>query len=73
MSKSIILLLLVIAGSILIIFNVAMYFLNSFEYTLTHDGTNPDNILQNKIGYVYLGFGFILLGIILKYFIIIKK
>ncbi|CAD7798939.1 hypothetical protein CHRY9390_00410 [Chryseobacterium aquaeductus] len=68
MLKSSIIFLLIFCGILVIIYQIATYFLDSFQYTLSHDGENPEDYFSTRCVYVGLGFGLIVLAFSLKYF-----
>jgi len=68
MTKSVLVFLLIFCGSVVVICQTATYFLDSFQYTMTHDGENPENYFPTRLKYVGVGFGVIIVGLFLKYF-----
>jgi len=68
MLKTALVFLLIFCGCVVIIYHTATYFLDSFQYTLSHDGENPEDYLNTRFVYGGLGFGSIIVGLFLKYF-----
>ena len=68
MVKSLLQFILILFGSFGFIYNIVFYFVDSFQYTLTHDGTNHEYYFYTLFFYVVVLFGSIIVPLFLKYY-----
>ena len=65
MIKSLLTSVFISAGIILSVYAAGSYFLYSFQYQLTKDGADPDQLLENKKLLFLLGLIFVFTGFLL--------
>ena len=68
MVKSLLQFIPILFGSFVVIYNIVVYFLVSFQHTVTHDGTNPEDYFYTRCIYAGVGFGAIIVALFLKYY-----